>query len=540
MIKSNELVIKTQEQLSGERGNFEKLWQDIGDYVLPRKNDINSFKTPGTNRNILILDNTAMTSLELLAGHLHGIVTSASNPFFEFTTGDFAVDNRDDVRKWMQDTVDRMHMALNNSNFQTEVHELYLDLCGFNTAAMSILEDSELDFVFKTHFLKEIYIKENNKGLVDQVYRRFEWEARKIIEEYGEKNCPPSVIDAWKSQKPEQKFEIIHAVYPQDPLGEKKKGFRFPIVSHHVLVKDKFTLKLHGFNEAAWVVPRWAKASGEDYGRGPGINSLPEVRMINLMEEVVIKSAQLAFGPPVQAPDDGFIGGIKIKPYGISYYRSGSNRTDRIEQLFDVPRVDFSAEIMAQRRQRIKEAYYVDQLQTREADRQTTVEVMQRREEQMRFLGPLSGRLNTEFLSPLVDRVFGIMSRRNRFLPPPAVIQGKKLSVKYSSAIARVQRMTEANSTFQFLANIAPLAQINPAVLQNIDTDAAFRGIAPQFSFPQRYIRDQDVVDNMRAEAAKVQEEQMQMQKDLAQTEMVKNAAPAIGMAQEQMAEEEI
>lgn len=538
MIKANKDVIKIAKKLSGERGNFEQLWQDIGDYMLPRKNDINSFKSPGTNRNINILDNTAMTSLELLAGALHGMMTSPTNPFFELTTGDDQIDQRDDVRRWMQDSVDRMHLALNNSNFQTEVHEYYLDLCGFNTAAMTILEDETQDFVFKTHFLKEIFVRENNKGIVDEVYRCYQWEARKIVEEYGEKNCPPCVIDAWKGQNSDEKFDIIHAVYPQDPLGEKKKGFRFPIVSHHVLVKDEYTLKLHGFNEPAWVVARWSKASGEDYGRGPGINALPEVKMINLMEECVIKGAQLMLGPPLQAPDDGYIGSLKIRPYGVSYYRSGSNRTDRVETLFDPQRVDFAEAIMESRRDRIKKAFYVDQLQTREADRQTTVEVIQRREEQMRFLGPLAGRLSVEFLGPLIDRVFAIMSRKNRFLVPPEILQGTKTSVRYSSAISKIQRVTEAQNTYQFLAGLAPLVAIDQAVIDNVDADATFRGLAPQFSFPQKYIKDKSDVEKERAARAQIMQQQAKMEQDLQQSEMIKNASPAIGQVQEQVEEE--
>lgn len=537
MIKKPEDVIKEVQSLAGQRGNFERLWQQIGDYMLPRKNEINNFKSPGVDRNVLILDNTAMTALELLANHIHGITFPATDLFFDLTTGDSDIDQRDDVRRWMQDTVERMHNRLANSNFHTEIHEFLLDICGMNTAAMTILEDPIYDVVFKTHFLKEIYIKENSKGLVDHVYRLYQWEARKIVEEYGEKNCPPCVIDAWKGRNAEEKFDIIHAVYPQDKLGEKKKGFRFPIVSHHILVKEKYTLKLHGFNEPAWIVGRWAKASGEDYGRGPGINALPEVKMVNLMEETVIKSAQLALGPPMQAPDDGFTGQIKIRPYAINYKRGGS-RDDKIEPLFDPPRVDFAEAIMASRRERIKQAFYVDQLQTREADRQTTVEIIQRRSEQSRFLGPLGSRLTVEVLAPMVDRLFAIMMRRGRFLPPPEILQGRKLDVRFTSTIAKVQRMMSAQDSYQFLSGLAPLVGIDPRVTQNIDVDATFRGLAPQFSFPQKYIRDFDKVEAIREAEAKAQAELAKQEKDLAETEMLKNATPAITAAQEQTSEE--
>lgn len=542
MIKKVEQVIKEAEYLKGQRGNWETQWQEIADYMMPRKNDINTFLAPGSKRNTQILDNTGQVSLELLAGVLHGLLTSATSNFFDLTTGNDALDNRDDVRRWVEKVVEIMHTQINNTNFQTEAHEFYMDLCGLCTAAITILEDKEKDFVFKSHFLKEIYIRENSKGIVDQIYRIYDWEARKIVEDYGIKNVPDCVREAFEGNKPEEKFQIIHHTYPAYELGEKRKGFRFPIVSQHILVKEKYELKLEGFNENPWIVARWAKASGEDYGRGPGVNALPEVKMVNLMEETMIKSAQKIIDPPMQAPDDGFVLPIKTRPGSINFYRSGSNRTDRIEPIFNNQRIDFGFEIMESRRKRIKEGFYVDQLQTGELDRATTVEVMTKNDEKMRFLGPLLGRLQVEFLSPMVDRIFAIMLRKNRFPPPPPSIQGMLLKVRFSSAIARMQKMTQANSTMQFLGAGVQLAQIDPSVLDNLDANAAYRGIASWFSFPQKFLKDQDAVDEMRQQKAQQQAEMAEIAKNQADSQTIKNITPAMQAAQqmdpEQMEEE--
>ena len=89
---------------------------------------------------------------------------SGSRPFFELTTGDDALDADDNVRAWMQDSTRRMHNVLNNSNFQTEVHELYIDLCAFGTAPMSIEADEDTVVRFKAHSIGNIFIEEDNKG----------------------------------------------------------------------------------------------------------------------------------------------------------------------------------------------------------------------------------------------------------------------------------------------------------------------------------------------------------------------------------------
>ncbi len=531
MIRNAEVVLKRFEKLKQDRSNWESHWQEIGDYMIPRKNDVNSFKTSGTKRNALILDNTGMIGCELLSGALHGMMTSVSSEWFGLTTGDDELDKDDDARFWMQDTVKKMHNLFNNSNFQTEIHEFYLDLCGFNTAGMSIMEDPISDVYFQTHFLKELYISENNKGYVDEIYRCFQWEPKKIIQEFGMANVPQYIREAFEQNK-EEKFEIIHCTYPADELGGvRKRGFRHPFVSQYILTKDKIQLAVRGFEEQPWIVARWAKASGESYGRGPGMNALPEVKMLNLMEEVMIRSAQKVMDPPVQAPDDGFIMPIKLKPGSVNYYRSGSNNKDRVEPIFNDAKIEVGFEIMQARRARVKEAFYVDQLQLGQGKEMTATEVVQRTEEKMKILGPLLGRLQVEMLRPLIDRVFAIMMRKKRFLPLPPSLQreeGVKLGVRFSSIIAKMQRMGEAKSAFDTLNALGGLVQLDPTILDNINKDRYARGIANIFNFPQDFMNTKKEVDKIREGRAQAQQDAMAQQQEAHDAETLNKVTPAI------------
>ena len=197
MIRTPSQIKSIMQQLRGERGTWEIHWQEIADHMLPRKNDINTTKHPGEKRNYQILDNTGMQSLELLAGAMHGILTNPSQQWFELTTGDDELDNNIIVRTWLEDSAHRMLNAMNNSNFQTEVHEYYLDLSGFGTGSLFIHEDeSDIDFIFQCLFIKEVFVRENSKGLVDEVYRVFSWDARKLIQEFGDtKKLPDEVLE---------------------------------------------------------------------------------------------------------------------------------------------------------------------------------------------------------------------------------------------------------------------------------------------------------------------------------------------------------
>ncbi len=532
-MRTVDYTLTNLEFLKQERTNWEPHWQELADYIIPRKNDILSFVTPGTKRNTNILDNTAMVDNELLAGTLHGMLTNPSSVWFEMTTGDDKLDQDDQVRTWLQDTVLRMHVAMNNTNFQTEVHEFYLDLCSFCTASMTVLEDAEKDFTLQSQFIKEIFIRENSKGIVDEVTRCFSWEARKIVQEFGIEAVTDEVRAQYESGK-NDKFEIVHCTYPNENYGTKKQTSKDPIISEYILVKDKKLLRKKGFQEMPWLVARWSKASGEVYGRGPGMNALPTAKMLNLMEETVIRGAQKTIDPPLQAPDDGFVGKIKTRPASINYYRAGGSKDDRITPIYNDARIDYGLQVLEAHRKMVHQAFYVDQLQLQQ-DRgnMTATEVNARTDEKMRFLGPLLGRLQVEFLAPLIDRVFAIMLRRGRFLPPPAVLQGRKLDVRYSSVIAKMQRAAEVASIFETMQAIAPFVQIMPEVTDNFDGDAAARGIAAMKSFPQKFLKDVKERDQIRAGRAQAQQKQQQMMEEANTATNIGKAGPAVVQAQQ-------
>ena len=50
-----------------------------------------------------------------------------------------------------------MHMVINNSNFQTEIHEYYLNLVGFGNGPLWMEEDVENVVRFASRHVKEVY-----------------------------------------------------------------------------------------------------------------------------------------------------------------------------------------------------------------------------------------------------------------------------------------------------------------------------------------------------------------------------------------------
>ena len=226
-----EIKAKVQ-ALKATRGVWENHWQELTDHILPRKNTINITRTDGEKRTWQLLDNSGVHSNELLAGALHGLMTNPDLPWFELTTGNEKMDAEDEVRGWLQRTARKMHNVMNNSNFQTEVHELYLDLGCIGTACMQVEEDEKDVVRYTTNFIAEYYIDESPYGFVDQVYREWKWSPAQIIARFGEKNVSPKVLKSYKKGE-ECKYTVGQAVYPAYIVKDDSEGDR-------KLAQDKF------------------------------------------------------------------------------------------------------------------------------------------------------------------------------------------------------------------------------------------------------------------------------------------------------------
>ncbi len=479
--------------------------------MMPNKNTIKTTRAAGEKRNIQILDNTGMYCLELLAGQLHGLLTNPNSMWFEFTTGNTALDQADNVKPFLQKAAKETHNVLNNSNFQTEVHELYIDEVGFGTAAMFIDEDAKDVVRFSTKFFGEYYIDEDAHGRVNQLYRCYKYNAYQLIQLFGEKKMPKKVMDAHNLGK-DDKFEVIHATYPADMVDPTAKS-PFKFVSHYVLPELDHEIEMGGYREFPYVVPRWTKRTGEKYGSSPAMVALPEVKTINKMAETMIIGAQKVVDPPLQLPDDGFILPIVTSPGGLNFRRSGSPDS-KIEPIFNDSRIDFGYEAMKEKRMRIREAFHVDQLMLQQGPQMTATEVLQRTEEKMRLLGPMLGRQQTEFLKPLIDRVFAIMSRKGIITEEmvPQILKGKPIAVKYSSLIAKSQRLQDAQNILRTVEAASPFIQLDPSVAQNFDGDAALRAVADVFGPPAEILRTKDAVQKIRDAQAQGQAAALQRQ----------------------------
>ena len=500
-------LLKRYDRLKAQRQNWESHWQEVADYMQPRKADVTKTRSKGDKRTELIFDGSPLQSVELLAASLHGMLTNPSTPWFSLRFKQNDMENEDEAKEWLEDATEVMYSAFNKSNFQQEIFELYHDLITFGTAAMFIEEDDEDILKFSTRHINEIFIAENDKGRIDTVFRKFSLSARAVLQKFGD----VSVNIATKANKdPYEEVEILHAVYPRSDFDPKKQDKQnMPFESVYLDAESGDELSVSGFREFPFVVPRYLKASHEIYGRSPAMTALPDVKMLNEMSKTTIKSAQKQVDPPLLVPDDGFMLPVRTIPGGLNFYRAGTR--DRIEPLNIGANTPLGLNMEEQRRNSIRNAFYVNQLMMQSGPQMTATEVIQRNEEKMRLLGPVLGRLQSELLKPLIDRTFALILRKNLFRPAPEFLAGQDIEIEYVSPLAKAQKSTELSSIMRAIEILGSLSNVAP-VFDHINMDKLVRHLADIVGVPQKILKPQSEINAERQQAAQQQEQMQQMQ----------------------------
>ena len=501
------ILLSRFDRLKTQRQNWESHWQEVADYMQPRKADVTKSRSKGDKRTELIFDGSPLQSVELLSASLHGMLTNPSTPWFSLKFKDQGMEGEDEAKAWLESATEVMYSAFNQSNFQQEIFELYHDLITFGTAAMFIEEDDEDILKFSTRHINEIFIAENDKGRIDTVFRKFRISARAAIQKFGNVSTHIAVT---AKKDPYEEVDILHAVYPRSDFNPAKQDKEnMPFESIYMDADSGDELSVSGFKEFPFVVPRYLKASHEIYGRSPAMTALPDVKMLNEMSKTIIKSAQKQVDPPLLVPDDGFMLPVRTVPGGLNFYRAGTR--DRIEPLNIGANNTLGLNMEEQRRNSIRNAFYVNQLMMQDGPQMTATEVIQRNEEKMRLLGPVLGRLQSELLKPLIDRAFAILMRRNLFAQAPDFLSGQDIEIEYVSPLAKAQKSTELSSIMRAIEIMGSLSNVAP-VFDHINMDKLVRHLTSIVGVPQKILKPQSELDAERQAQAQQQEQMQQMQ----------------------------
>jgi len=148
------------------------------------------------------------------------------------------------------------------------------------------------------------------------------------------------------------------------------------------------------------------------------------------------------------------------------------------------------------------------------------------------LLGPVYGRLQAEFLQPLVQRCFGLSYRSGALGAAPESIAGQVMSIRYVSPMARAQRLEDVSAMDGYETVLITQTAVDPEAMDGYDWDEARRERAQLMGVPAKLLRDEDDIAALRAKRAEANRiEQQQQMGQQAQASMIDAAAKQMAAA---------
>lgn len=360
-----------------------------------------------------LFDATAADAVDNLAASIYSLMTPPESLWISLVPESDASPDADVATA-------ALRANLNDSNFYTTIHQCYLDLVILGTACLFMAETpigASSAFSFTAVPMRDIAI------LPGAVFHTATMPAHEVLEKYPTWTPPADVADQIKHD-PATPLRLVQSLVGTEFTAWLDVGGN---LENNIVARGTFETN-------PYIIFRWSVLSGEQYGRGPVLRALPDIKTANKVVELVLKNATIAVSGIWQADDDGVINlnNINLTPGAIIPKAVGSSGLTPLSSGADF---DVSQIILKDLRERIRHALLADRLGLLSEKEMTATEIMARNSDMMRILGATYGRLLHEFIRPLTDRGLQILSRRGVIAP---ITLNSDAELKYIAPITQM------------------------------------------------------------------------------------------------------
>jgi len=250
------------------------VFEECYEYAMPSRESFYTTSS-GSTRTDKIFDETAVTGVQEFASRLQAGIVPNYARWADFIAGsEIPQEEKAEVNATLDEITNYVFEILQNSNFSQEVHESFLDLA-VGTGCLLVEEgDATNPVKFTAVPLPHLCLDVGPTDQVDTVYRNRKIRSSNILIAYPQADLP---IDIKRDLvRGEDSFvELIECIH-RDYSTPNVEAHIYSVMSKkhkHILFQQRF----EGEGSNPYVVFRWSKASGEIWGRGPLLNTMPAV-----------------------------------------------------------------------------------------------------------------------------------------------------------------------------------------------------------------------------------------------------------------------
>jgi len=506
-------IVKRADKADTRKEQWRNIYEECYEFALPQRNLYSGYyegKTPGQNKMARVFDATAINSVQRFANRIQSALFPPYRSWCRLQAGnDVPGDQQEEISAALDIYTEKMFDTIRQTNFDLAMSEFLLDLC-VGTAVMLVQPgdgDAPVRFTAVPQYL--VSLEEGPHGVVDNVYRRMRIRVDVIQRQWPDANMPEELLKKLDDH-PEEEVDLLEATVWSD--SEQTYCY------HLIYTKDK---KATGATElvyrtmkvSPWIVARYMKVAGEVYGRGPLVSALPDIKTLNKVKEMILKNASIAVSGVYTAADDGVLNpqNITIAPGAIiPVARNGGPQGESLKPLksaadFNVAQLVINDMVMGIKKMLLDDTLPLDTQSARSA-----TEIVERMKELAQNMGAAYGRLITECMMPLVNRILYVMDEKN-IVDMPVKADGKVIRVVPVSPLAQAQNMEDLQNVLQF-AQIAQSA--GPMGQVAINQDEMLDYIVEKMGVPRRVVNNAEqraaIIQEMQNAAAEMQQQAQQ------------------------------
>ncbi len=510
------------EMLQNDRAVTDSHWGEVARKIRPEADQFLSRRTPGEKRRQEVFSSHAGRALKKWTRIVISLAAPKTSQWQQLLPEDEDLAKEPAAKVFFEELTRRaFKLRLSpRARFYESLTACLLDYGAFGNGCF-FLDETVHGAAYIPIPLSRVWIALDHLRRVQSVFYRYTMSAAAADMKWRKvwgKDPPKRVKDALEKAPYANDIAFLHVVTPRGNVNPDELGpGAMPWRSLHIEVEDRVLVDEGGYHEMPYMFPRDMVEAGEIYGRGAGMEILPEMGTLNAQRRTFLQAGERVAAPPILLRDDATTLGarkINLTPWGLNGGMLDSRGNPLLRPFESGARLDLTREMMQDELEAINDAFSLNLFRLLIEDPRSNVtafEIAQRMQEKGELIGPAIDSLQSEIFGLETERLIGIMARRGD-LPevPPVVAEAGTYRIQHTSPANQLQRAGEVAAITRAIQVVEPLAAIDPMILKKFNAGKVIDRVMEIHGGPTEVLIPEEEFEEMVAAAAQQQQQAQQ------------------------------
>lgn len=551
---NGEELTRLSDKLFSRKSSLDILHQTLAEQFYPERADFTLQRIDGSEFADHLIESVPAQNRRDLASAMGSMLRPRGQKWFMPRARD-EKKNTDSSKKWFAGIGDmqRLHLYRRAAHFRTAWQQGDDDFVSFGNAISALTESHDrLGLFFETFHLRDCCWAEDRYHDPNVVHRKLKKDRRSIAERWGRDKLSQTDRDGLEKD-PYYEIDLRVTCMPlmdyettNYRLKKSNRGFNFVCVYYDPT--QKIILEEVGYHEFPYLIRRWRTKSDSQYGYSPAaMLGLCDARLLQSQAQVILEAGEKIVDPPLIVAREAVLGDVNTYAGAITatdarYDERGGPAVQALKTEGNIP---IGLEMKQDTRQVLSAAWLLNKLQLPGEGEMTAYETRERVAEYIRSATPIFEPFEADN-AQMLDLQFRILMRitvelsrggieQGPFAPlseVPEELEGVDVEYEFETPIQLAYRRQLALKGREVVEAIVPMMQIDPEVIDNIDTDTMARDVEEAIGGRPEWLRSVEDIQARRQQRAEERAAAQQAQEAALAAKsaegMAKAAVPAL------------